>query len=84
VRIELGAPRPGWLTARACFASTEAVDGFLAHERALYPGADLKSYAAFMMRDYLSIFSLATVPPVPGSRPRNRLSPGIWGKVVGG
>lgn len=62
LRIELGPWEPGWLTAQEFFTSAAAIDDFLAHERALYPGADLKSCAAFMMRDYLSIFSLATVP----------------------
>lgn len=61
-RVELGALEPGWLTAQAFFTSAAAIDDFLAHERALYAGADLKSCAAFMMRDYLSIVSLATVP----------------------
>lgn len=62
LRIELGPAEPGWVTAQDFFASPDAIDDFLAHERALYPGADLKSCGAFMMRDYLSIFSLATVP----------------------
>ena len=62
LRIELGPLELGWMTASDFFASPEAVDGFLAHERTLYAGADLKSCAAFMMRDYLSIVSLATVP----------------------
>lgn len=62
LRVELGPLEPGWIKARDFFASPAAIDSFLALERALYPGADLKSCAAFMMRDYLSNFSLATVP----------------------
>lgn len=68
LRIELGPLEPGWVSARDFFASPAAIDDFLAHEGALYPGADLKGCAAFMMRDYLSILSLVTVPLFLGHR----------------
>ena len=40
LRLELGPLGPGWMTASDFFASPDAVDGLLAHERALCAGAD--------------------------------------------
>ncbi|WP_075637026.1 (2Fe-2S)-binding protein [Rhizobium rhizosphaerae] len=66
----------GWRTARAFFADGEAIEQFLAFERALNKGTDLKSAGAFLMSDYGYILAGAVVPLLVGFGLLPDLAPG--------
>jgi hypothetical protein len=65
-RVDVGRLDAGWMTAAALFANDAAIEDQLAYQASFFTRVDLKSSAAFLLSDYLSMFCVTAVPPLVG------------------